>query len=96
MTTIILTTIYGWLLHFWGWIAAACVAILTLLFSPTLRKYTIGVIAASILLIMTYLYGYNSNHNVEIQQHKCSEYAQLMAGEVTKVVNIFKRHGLCE
>lgn len=95
ITSIILAWITGFFVQFWGWIAAGCVAILTLLFSPTLRKYTIGAIAASILLVMAYIYGYNSNDTVEVITHDCSEFAKLMLGEVSKVVSAFKRNGLC-
>lgn len=102
LTSIVVTAVWGWLIatltQFWAWIAAGCIAILTLLFSPTLRKYTIGVIAASILLTMAYLYGYNSNHKVEIQQHQCSEFSKLLRGpsdEIAKIIGVFERKGLC-
>ena len=83
------------LMQFWGWIAAGCIAVLAFLFSPQLRKYTIGVVAAGILLVMAFIYGYNSNDTVRVITHDCSDFAKLMAGEVTKVVNTFKRNGLC-
>lgn len=98
ITSIVLAWITGFFVQFWGWIAAGCVAILTLLFSPTLRKYTIGVIAASILLIMAFVYGYNSNDTVTTVTHSCSDFRKvLVTGPATdKVIGIFIRKGLCE
>lgn len=98
ITSVILAWITTTLMQFWGWIAAACVAILAFLFSPTLRKYTIGIIAAFILLVMAFLYGYNSNHTVETITHSCQEFRdRLVTGPATdKAIAIFKRNGLCE
>jgi len=98
MTTIILTAILGWLMQFWGWIAAGAIAVLTLLFSPTLRKYTIAAICASILLVSAYVYGYNSNDTVEIHTHSCADFRKvLVTGPATdKTIAIFQRKGLCE
>lgn len=101
LSGVITAAIWGWLtttlMQFWGWIAAGCIAILGLLFSPNLRKYTIGAIAVTILLVIVYVYGYNSNHNVELVQHTCDEFRKwLVSGPATdKAIAIFKRHDLC-
>jgi hypothetical protein len=83
--------------QFWGWIVGGAVGILAFLFSPILRKYTIGAIAILIVGVAVYWYGYNSNHTVQVVTHTCDEFRRwLVTGPATdKAIAIFKRHGLC-
>ena len=83
---------------FWMWLVGGSIALLGLLFSPTLRKYTLGAIAVGILLTATFIWGYNSNHNVEIKTHQCSEFRKhLVTGPATdKAIRIFTKAKLCE
>lgn len=87
----------AWLSQFWGWIVAGAGAVLAYLFSPTLRKYTIAIIALVLLFATFFVLGYNFNHSVKMVTHSCSEFRQyLVSGPATdKAISIFKRHGLC-
>lgn len=102
MTSIILATVWAWaqstLLAFWPWLVGGASAVLAFMFSPSIRKYTLGVIAVAIILAATYLYGYNSNHSITTVTHSCSEFQKvLVSGSATnKAIAVFKRHGLCE
>lgn len=97
LQTIVLGFISDWFFKFWGWIAGGAVALLGLMFSPRLRKYTIAGLAIVAVLVATYIGGYVSNHNVEITTHTCEEFRKwLVSGPATdKAIAIFKRHGLC-
>ena len=94
----IVSVIVGFIQTFWMWLVGASIAVLAFLFSPTIRKYTIGVIAVGIILVSTFLWGYNSNHNVEVRAYKCSEFTKhLVTGPATdKAIRIFQRNKLCE
>jgi hypothetical protein len=97
----ILTNIWSFLTgifyQFWMWIVGSSVALLAFLFSPTLRKYTVGLIAIVLLATAVWIWGYNSNHNVEVLTHTCDEFRRwLVSGPATdKALAIFKRHDLC-
>jgi hypothetical protein len=97
IVTAVFAFIVNFLTQFWMWFAGAAVAILAFLFSPTLRKYTIGIIAALILLGLAAIWGYNLNHPVEVVTHTCEEFRKwLVKGPATdKAIDIFQRHGLC-
>lgn len=90
--------IWAWVQTFWMWLVGGAVATLGLLFSPTLRKYTLGAIAVGIILSTTFVWGYSSNHNVEIKTHQCSEFRKhLVTGSATdKALRIFRNAKLCE
>ena len=94
----ILSILWGWIQTFWIWLAGGSLAILGLLFSPTLRKYTLGAIAVALLVTITFMWGYNSNHTVHIETHKCTEFRKhLVTGPATdKAIRIFKNAKLCE
>lgn len=98
ITTVILAAVWAWIQTFWLWLVGGSVAILGLLFSPTLRKYTLGAIAVGVILTATYVWGYNSNHNVTIKTHQCEEFRKhLVTGPATdKAIRIFKNAKLCE
>ena len=103
MSAIIAAAVWGWitttLMQIWGWIVAGGIAILAMLFSPSIRKYTIAALVAIILLATAYIVGYSSNHNVELVQHACTEFSKLLKGpatEIDKIVSVFRRKGLCE
>lgn len=85
------------LLKLWMWIVGAAVVVLGLLFSPSIRKYTLGAIAILAILVAVWLWGYNSNHTVEVVTHTCDEFRKwLVSGPATdKAIAIFQRHGLC-
>ena len=66
IATAVLAAIQGWLatvlwpilVTFAGWIIAGAAAVLGFLFSPTLRKWTIGAIAILLILGLTWTNGY--------------------------------------
>lgn len=96
--TFLWSVIYPILMGFWPWIMGASAAVLAFLFSPTLRKYTVAAIAVALLLGITFIGGYNSNHTVKVVTHSCDEFRKhIVVGPVTdKAIKIFKRNGLCE
>ena len=51
-------TIWPALVAFGGWIAAVSVTVLAFLFSPAIRKYTIGALAVALILAVTWINGY--------------------------------------
>lgn len=71
---------------------------MSVLFSPTLRKYTIGALAVLAVLGAAYIYGYNSNHTVETRVPSCDAFRKvLVQGPATdKAIRIFIKNGLCE
>lgn len=93
-----MTALWGFLSSFGLWILGGALALLSILFSPTLRKYTLGVLAVCVLLGAVYIFGYNSNQNVEIKTHSCDDFRKvLVSGPATdKAIRIFIKHGLCE
>ena len=99
--TAILTAVWHFLLTsliaFWPWVVGVASAILAFLFSPTLRKYTLAVIAIVAILVVTFIGGYRSNHTVQTVTHSCSEFRKvLVTGPATdKAIRIFQKHGLC-
>ena len=97
ITAMVWTFIVDILTKFWMWIAGAAIAVLVFLFSPTIRKYTIGIIAVLALGAIVWLWGYNSNHTVEVITHSCDEFRKwLVTGTATdKAIAIFQRHDLC-
>jgi hypothetical protein len=101
MAGFILSTIWsvtsGLLYQFWMWIVGGSVGLLAFLFSPTIRKYSLGILAVLIIGAFIWFWGYNSNHSVEIVTHTCDEFRKwLVSGPATdKALAIFKRHDLC-
>lgn len=72
-SSIILGTIWtfisGILAQFWGWILGGAVALLAFLFSPSIRKYTLGALAILAIAACIFLYGYNQGaaaHQVDV------------------------------
>jgi hypothetical protein len=100
--TAIWTALVGFLIQFWGWFVGAGLAVLGLLFSPTLRKYTIAVLAAAAVFGGTYFYaydkGYHAPHPIVITLPSCSAFAKhLVKGPATdKAIQIFYRNHLCQ
>jgi hypothetical protein len=94
----IMTFVSGILAQFWGWIVGGAVALLGFMFSPTIRKYSLALIAVIVICLAIYLWGYNSNHNVQTVTHTCDEFRKwLVSSNATdKATAIFKRHGLCQ
>lgn len=96
----ILSAIWSWIvgvfMAFWPWIVAGASAVLAFLWSPTIRKYTIGLVAVAAIGLSVFIWGYNSNHTVTT--HPCTEYSKHLTPGVAadKVIKVFKRNGLCE
>lgn len=95
----ILTFLWSTITAFWGWIVAGGVALLGVMFSPTLRKYTIAAITVIAILISAYAYGYTKGFKADhpITPPACVEFRKhLVEGPATdKAITIFKRNGLC-
>jgi hypothetical protein len=93
------TMLWGFLLQFWAWIVGAGLAVLGLLFSPTLRKYTIGAIAVVAVLASMFVYGYQKGFNAPhpVTPPACEDFRKvLVKGPATdKAIAIFERKGLC-
>lgn len=98
MTAILLflwSVIQPILLGFWPWLLGGAGAVLAFLFSPTIRKYTIGIIAVALILGITFLGGYNSNHAITTVTHSCTEFSKHLT-ITTKGINVLKKNGLCQ
>lgn len=99
IATAILTVVWNWIVGvvvaFWPWLVAGASAILAFLFSPSIRKYTIAIIAVAAILASVFVWGYNSNHTVTTLP--CTEYSKpLTTGVATdKIIKYYKRNGLC-
>lgn len=97
--TLILSTVFGWivsqLLVFWPWVLGVSGSILAFLFSATIRKYTLSIIAIALILGVTFLGGYNSNHTITTVTHSCEEFSKHLT-ITTKGINVLKKNGLCQ
>lgn len=95
--TNIWTLLTGLLMQFWMWLVGGSAVLLAFLFSPTLRKYSLGAIAILLIGTAIWIWGYNSNHSTEMLTHACNEFQRwLVSSPATdKALAIFKRHGLC-
>lgn len=87
--------ILGILAAFWPWLLGGASAVLAFLFSPTIRKYTMAALAIGLVLIITFVGGYNSNHTVQKQLPTCTDFKKY-ATISDKTLASFQRHGLCE
>lgn len=98
ITNIILSEVMKFLSAFWIWLVGAAVAVVGLLWSPNIRKYTITAVALITATLGVFYWGYSSNHKVEVVTRQCSEFQKhLVTGPATdKALTIFKRNGLCK